>query len=253
MSTYGYCRVSTPKQNIERQVYNILKSYPAAEIIKEEYTGTKLDRPEWNKLYKQIKKEVSKGENVTIVFDEVSRMSRNAEEGFSLYKALFNLGIELVFLKEPYINTETYRNATKQKAVAMTGTDVDIILKAVNEYLLVLAESQIRLAFQSAQREVDYLHKRTSEGVRRAQTDGKRVGTQQGDRLNIKKKEPIKRLIEEIVSKNRGLSDKEIMAILAVKTVEIKEPNGKIKEVSAKLARNTYYHYKSELRSEGRL
>lgn len=50
-STYGYCRVSTPKQNIERQVYNILKSYPAAEIIKEEYTGTKLDRPEWSKLY----------------------------------------------------------------------------------------------------------------------------------------------------------------------------------------------------------
>lgn len=252
MRVYGYCRISTPKQNVDRQVYNILKSYPDAEIIKEEYTGTKLDRPEWNKLHKQIKKEIGKGENVTIVFDEVSRMSRNAEEGFSLYKELFSSGVNLVFLKEPYINTETYRNATKQKAIAMTGTDVDIILKAVNEYLLVLAESQIKLAFQSAQKEVDYLHKRTSEGVRRAQRDGKRVGTQKGDKLNIKKKEPIKQLIEKIVSKNRGLSDREIMAILAFKTVEIKEPNGKTKEVSAKLARNTYYHYKSELVAEGR-
>lgn len=253
MSIYGYCRISTPKQNIERQVYNILKSYPAAEIVKEEYTGTKLDRPEWNKLYKQIKKEVGKDENVTIVFDEVSRMSRNAEEGFALYKELFNLGVNLVFLKEPYINTETYRNATKQNAVSMTGTDVDIILKAVNQYLLVLAESQIRLAFESAQKEVDYLHKRTSEGVRRAQRNGKRVGTQKGDKLKIKKKEPVKELIQKIVSKNRGLSDREIMAILAFKTVEIKEPNGKIKEVPAKLARNTFYHYKAELRSEGRL
>ena len=249
MSTYGYCRVSTPKQNIDRQVFNILKSYPAAEIIKEEYTGTKLDRPEWNKLYRQVKKEIGKGENVTIVFDEVSRMSRNAEEGFALYKELFSSGVNLVFLKEPHINTETYRNVTKQKAVALTGTDVDIILKAVNEYLLVLAESQIRLAFQSAQREVDYLHKRTSEGVRRAQRDGKRVGTQKGDKFHIKKKEPVKQLIAEIVSKNSGLSDKEIMAILAVKTVTI----GKDKKVSAKLARNTYYRYKAEMESEGRL
>lgn len=253
MKIYGYCRISTPKQNIERQIDNIRKEYPTAEIITEEYTGTKLDRPEWNKLYRQIKKEIGNNENITVVFDEVSRMSRNAEEGFSLYKELFSSGVNLVFLKEPYINTETYRNATKQNAVSMTGTDVDIILKAVNEYLMVLAESQIKLAFESAQKEVDYLHRRTSEGVRRAQRDGKRVGTQIGDSLKVKRKEPIKQLIIEISNKNKGLTDAEIMAILATKTVRIEESKGKTKEVSAKLARNTYYHYKSELRSEGRL
>lgn len=38
---YGYCRISTPKQNIDRQVRNILSAFPNAKIYKEIYTGTK--------------------------------------------------------------------------------------------------------------------------------------------------------------------------------------------------------------------
>ena len=37
---YGYARISTPKQNIDRQVRNILVSHPQAHIVKEVYTGT---------------------------------------------------------------------------------------------------------------------------------------------------------------------------------------------------------------------
>ena len=47
---YGYCRISTRKQSIERQERNIKEEYPGAIIIKEEYTGTKIDgRKEFNK------------------------------------------------------------------------------------------------------------------------------------------------------------------------------------------------------------
>lgn len=35
---YGVARISTKKQNIERQVRNILEKYPHAHIIKETYT-----------------------------------------------------------------------------------------------------------------------------------------------------------------------------------------------------------------------
>ena len=38
---YGYVRISTPKQNIDRQVRNIKKIYPDAIIIKEIYTDTR--------------------------------------------------------------------------------------------------------------------------------------------------------------------------------------------------------------------
>lgn len=106
---YGYCRISTPKQNIDRQERNILEVYPSAHIVKEVYTGTKtIGRKEWSKLYKPVKQEAVAGKEITIIFDSVSRMSRNAEEGFTLYEELFNLGIILVFLKEQHINTDTY-------------------------------------------------------------------------------------------------------------------------------------------------
>lgn len=74
--TYGYARISTPKQNIDRQVRNILSLYPDAEIIREVFTGTKFQgRKEFDKLLGKI----HSGD--TIIFDSVSRMSRNAEEG----------------------------------------------------------------------------------------------------------------------------------------------------------------------------
>ena len=62
-------------------------------------------------------------------------MSRNAEEGFNLYEELYNLGINLVFLKEPHINTDTYKKAINVN-IEMTGTHADILLKAVKEYLM---------------------------------------------------------------------------------------------------------------------
>ena len=91
---YGYCRISTPKQNIDRQERNILEVYPSAHIVKEVFTGTKtIGRKEWIKLYKVITHEAADGKEITLIFDSVSRMSRNAEEGFNLYEELYNLGI----------------------------------------------------------------------------------------------------------------------------------------------------------------
>ena len=99
---YAYCRVSTQHQKIARQITNITAIYPNATIVKEFYTGTKQDRPNWNKLINIIKKED------TIVFDSVSRMSRNAEEGFKDYKMLYERGVHLIFLNEPLINTSVF-------------------------------------------------------------------------------------------------------------------------------------------------
>ena len=76
---YGYCRISTPKQSIDRQVRNILKEYPRAHIVKEVYTGTKFQgRKEFDKILRTVKA----GDQ--IIFDSVSRMSRTAEEGFGI-------------------------------------------------------------------------------------------------------------------------------------------------------------------------
>ena len=130
MAIYGYCRISTHKQSIERQIRNIRSKHPKAIIFQEVYTGTKTDgRKKWEQLLRIVK------QGDTIVFDSVSRMSRNAAEGFATYQELFDNGIELEFLKEPHINTAVYKKALNNH-IAMTGTKTDIILKAVNEYLM---------------------------------------------------------------------------------------------------------------------
>lgn len=223
MSVYGYARISTNKQSIERQVRNIEREYPGAVILREVYTGTKIDRKEWNRLFKTV----TSGD--TIIFDSVSRMSRNADEGFEVYQALYNRGVSLVFIKEPQINTDTYRNAL-QNSIPMTGTAVDCILAGVNQYLMVLAKEQIRLAFEQAEKEVEDLHQRTREGIETARLNGKQIGQRLGAKLTTKKSVAAKEIIAKH-SKDFGgsLSDLEVMRLTG-------------------LARNTYYKYKRELR-----
>ncbi len=105
---YGYVRISTRKQSLERQIKNIITYNAEAKIISEVFTGTKVEnRKEYQKLRKLLKKDD------TLIFDSVSRMSRNAEEGIKEYIDLMSQGINLVFLKEPYINIELYREQLK--------------------------------------------------------------------------------------------------------------------------------------------
>ena len=189
MKLYGYCRISTRKQNIERQVRNILAVFPDAIIIQEIYTGTKFQgRKELEKLLKIVQT------GDTIIFDSVSRMSRNADEGFQLYEGLFRKGIHLIFLKEPHINTDTYKKAMGNQ-LNMTGDAVDLILEGINRYLLELAKSQIRLAFEQAEKEVSDLRQRTKEGIETARLNGKQIGQLPGHTYETKKSKAAKRII----------------------------------------------------------
>ena len=226
MSIYGYARISRPTQKIERQIQNIIREYPNAIIKQEAYTGTKI---EGRKEFKKLLDNVKAGD--TIVFDSVSRMSRNADDGVKTYFELFEKGVKLIFLKEHYIDTDVYAENLKDK-IELQGTDEDEIFKGLNNYFRKLAERQIRIAFEQAQKEVDDLHVRTSEGMREAKRKGKQIGQVAGATLNVKKKEPIK---AEIKAKSKDFevtyTDKDLMKVLGI-------------------ARNTYYKYKKELAEE---
>lgn len=223
---YGYARVSTETQVLERQIKNILKYDADAIVITEKATGTKIDvRTEFNKLLKKVK------QGDTIIFDSVSRMSRNAQEGFELYHKLFEQGVELVFLKEPHINTETYKKALNTN-LAMTGTNVDSILKGINEYLMILAKEQIRIAFEQSEKEVKDLQQRTKEGIEVARANGKQIGRAKGTKLETKKSIKAKEVIKKHSKKFYGtLKDSEVMAICGC-------------------AKATYYKYCKEIEQE---
>ena len=220
---YSYNRISTHSQSIDRQVRNAKGLYPDAIIVNEVYTGTKLDsRPQWNKLYNKLKA------GDTVVFDSVSRMSRNSEEGFKLYKELFNKGIELIFIKEPHINTSTYKKAITG-GIELTGTMVDSILEGINKYLLALAEEQIKLAFIQSEKEVMDLRQRTKEGMETARLNGKQIGQVKGTKLTTKKSIEAKEIIMKHSKDFKGtLGDADVMKLCGI-------------------SRNSYYKYKKEL------
>ena len=232
MKVYGYARISRKQQSIDRQVRNIKEAFPAAVIAQETFTGTKLGgRREFEKILKAVKP------GDMIVFDSVSRMSRNADEGFALYQSLLQKGIDLVFLKEPHINTSVYREAAeKQIDTIRTGDDATDELMAaitagINKYMFRLAGRQIQLAFDQAQKEVDDLHQRTREGIETARLQGKQIGGVPGRKLHVKKAEAAKKMIQKHSRDFDGsLTDTEVIQLI-------------------KIARNTFYKYKAQLRS----
>ena len=227
MTVYGYCRISTGKQNIERQARNIKEYDSTAIILKEQYTGTTDDRPVFTKLTNKL---IRRGD--TIIFDSVSRMSRTADGGFQMYKALYNMGVELIFLKEPHINTSTFRTAISN-SLELTGNQIaDIYIEATNQVLMLLAEEQIRLAFEQSAKEVQDLRDRTREGIVTAKLNGKVVGRTRGSKIITKKCKECKQKILNYSKKfNGALGDADVIKLLSI-------------------SRNTFYKYCRELKSE---
>ena len=229
---YAYCRVSTQHQKLARQITNITALYPTATIIKEFYTGTKQDRPNWNKLIAQIKT------TDTIVFDSVSRMSRNADEDFKDYKMLYELGVNLIFLNEPLINTSVF-DSTKNNLLSIdisTGNAaVDTFFKGnielINNFMIALAEEQIKAVFDQAEKEVTDLHSRISQGIREAKKNGTKIGLSKGTILITKKSIDCKAIILKH-SKDFGgtLDDPEVIKLCGC-------------------SRNSYYKYKRKLKT----
>lgn len=236
MSTmlYAYCRVSTEKQSLKRQTENIAKAFPqiaGSAFYCDKWTGTDQNRPAWRKLLQKVKA------GDTIVFDSVSRMSRDAEAGAAEYERLYAAGVSLVFLNEPHINTDVYREAAQAPATGDRDLD-ETLIKGLNEYLMRLAKRQIWIAFEQAQKERDDIAHRVRDGMRAAQIaaaergEVKTYGAKPGVKLTTKKSTAAKEIIRQHSKDFDGsLADTECMKL-------------------AGISRNSFYKYKSELRAE---
>ena len=229
---YGYCRVSTTHQRITRQVNNILEEFPKAQIIKEFFTGTTQNRPQWEKLIKLLRP------GDIIIFDSVSRMSRNADEGFKDYKNLYDLGVELIFLNEPLINTKVFESSkTNLLSISVqTGNSaVDEYFKGniqlINNLLMSIAEEQIKTAFIQSEKEVKDLHTRISEGMRESKRNGTKIGLEKGTKLITKKELYCKEIIKKHSKDFNGtLEDPDVIKLCGC-------------------SKNSYYKYKKELKT----
>ena len=230
---YGYVRVSTVNQKTQRQIDNI-KSYNSDAIIREEkQSGKDIEN---RTVFKKLLSDVRSGD--TIIFDEVSRMSRNVAEGYELYMNLMEHGINLIFLKEHHIDTDEYKRRTENHIQKIESQN-DNISKLINGILDLVAEFEkenlkdnIRLAFEQAEHERLFLIKRVTEGKDKSEKhQGRPIGS---TNQKTDKADHIKKIIRE-----------------QSKDFEGKFSDAKIMREYLHIARNTYYKYKREMLAEG--
>lgn len=147
---FGYARVSTEAQNLDRQL-DALRKYGVDVIYNEKMTGTKKDRPELTKLLERI----TKGD--TVVIESLSRLGRSTKDLIELTELFKGKGVRLVSLKES-IDTDS-----------STGKLLFTLMSAI------------------AQFERDTIADRTREGLRSARARGRTGGRPKANSDSIKK------------------------------------------------------------------
>ena len=147
---FGYARVSTEQQNLDRQI-DMLQKYGVDFIYNEKMTGTKRNRPELEKLLERLT------EGDTVVVESLSRLGRSTKDLIWLMETFNAKGVNLVSLKES-IDTTT-----------STGK------------LLFTLMSEL------AQFERDVLADRTREGLTAARARGRKGGRRPVDKEAVRK------------------------------------------------------------------
>lgn len=139
MRTYGYARVSTAEQILDRQL-DMLSKYGVDRIYSEKMTGTRRDRPELQRMLTDL----DKGD--TVVVESLSRLGRSTKNLIELMELFNDKGVNLVSLKEN-IDTTT-----------PTGKLLFTLISAISQF------------------ERDCLAERTKEGLAAARARGRKGG-----------------------------------------------------------------------------
>jgi DNA invertase Pin-like site-specific DNA recombinase len=198
---YFYMRISTKEAN-DKQSFNrqekSLKAYAESNnikftdryIYKDDITGSTFDRTEWKELEGNLK------EGDTVVFKEISRFTRQAEEGYEKYMELMNKGVSLVFIDNPTVSTDYIKNLTRvayeQNLVAKTALESTIKLLLIVE-------------LDRVQQEREIIVKRIKQGIEASdKKSGRKVGNL--DKMS----EELRADIKEFLS-NRSIKQVELM------------------------------------------
>ena len=128
---YGYARVSTAGQfkdgnSLEYQENKLIEA-GAQEVVKEGYTGTKLNRPLFTKLIETLKS------GDTLVVTKLDRFARNTREGLEVIQQLIDMNITFKIL-----NMGTFDNSPQGKMsitmfLAFAEFERDMIVQRTQE------------------------------------------------------------------------------------------------------------------------
>lgn len=157
MKYYGYVRVSTKNQNIDRQMTDMKKlDIPRQDIFIDKVSGKSFDRPAYKRLLKKLKPK-------DIVFvKSIDRLGRNYDEIIRQWKFLtIDKDVDIAVIDFPLLDTRNQINGITGKFIA------DLVLQVLS-YV--------------AQVERENIRQRQAEGIKEARKRGIRFGRPQKEK-----------------------------------------------------------------------
>jgi DNA invertase Pin-like site-specific DNA recombinase len=146
---YGYIRVSTKEQNLDRQIEAMIATGIKPEFIfQDKQSGKDFERPE----YQLVKRLLQPGD--TLFVKELDRLGRNADQIKKEWQEIIDKGAYIVVLDMPMLDTRQYKNGMEK-----------VITNIILELLSYIAEM-----------ERDKIRKRQAEGIAAAKSQGKHLG-----------------------------------------------------------------------------
>lgn len=147
---YGYVRVSTKEQNLDRQLLAMHEfGVPEKQIYRDKQSGKDFERPAYRRLLKKLKP------GDTLVIKSIDRLGRNYDEILEQWRIITkDKGAAVVVLDMPLLDTRQGRD--------LTGTLITDIVLQLLSYV--------------AQTEREFIRQRQAEGIAAAKARGEHLG-----------------------------------------------------------------------------
>lgn len=125
---YGYARVSTSDQNLDRQ-QDALWKYGIDVLFCEKMSGTKKSRPELDKMLAEIQ------DGDTIVIESLSRLGRSVKNLAELMELFNNRNIRLISMKETIDTTSSTGRLLFTILSSLAQFERDVLVERTKEGL----------------------------------------------------------------------------------------------------------------------
>lgn len=135
----GYVRVSTKKQNVQRQI-NSLEKYGCEEIFIDHESGKDFNRKEYIRMKKFLRKKD------VLVFGELDRLGRNKEEIDKEWQELIDKGVDIVVLDVPILDTRKYQDGLEKLIMGLTRDIFSYLAEKERENILERQKQGIEIA-----------------------------------------------------------------------------------------------------------
>ena len=177
MTVIGYIRVSTDKQDADKQRHLLLTYAQRHKMLIGEFIEVEISSRKDPKARRidELMAKLNPGD--TLIVAELSRLGRNMLETLNIINRLSENGVKLIFVRQPELST--------------TGPHTKLLL-AIYSYF--------------AEAERDYISLRTKQGLAAAKAKGKQLGRPQGSKNKERVLDPYKEEIQDWLKKGLPLA-----------------------------------------------